>query len=127
MPVGGSGIPQHQFDPEANHQDSATNEITITAQREEDGRVSTGRLETHGFWSTAQSEEIRTHRYLEVRTTMPAKTDGQNFKGSWSEIWMLGTENGFEWPKQHPPLIPLHVNADLSMDLLIAGLEWNVL
>ena len=57
---------------------------------------------------------------------MPAKTDGQNFKGSWSEIWMLGTENGFEWPKQHPPLIPLHVNADLSRDPLIAGLEWNV-
>jgi hypothetical protein len=40
---------------------------------------------------------------------------------------MLGTGNGFEWPKQHPPLSPLHVNADLSMDPLIVGLEWNVL
>jgi hypothetical protein len=73
-PGGGSGIPQQQFDPEANHQDSATNEITITAQKEEDGKVSTGRLETYGVWSTAQSEEIKTHGYLEVRTTMPTKT-----------------------------------------------------
>ena len=156
-PCGGSGIPQQQFDPEACKQDNATNEITITAQREEDGRVSTGRLETYGVWSTSQSEEIKKHGYLEVRTTMPAKIDGQNFRGSWPGIWMLGTGNGFEWPKhgevdialvlngypdiemslhstnhyggsaQHPPLSPLHVTTDLSRDPLIAGLEWNVL
>ena len=146
-PGGGSGIPQQQFDPEACKQDNATNEITITAQREEDGRVSTGRLETYGVWSTAQSEEIKKHGYLEVRTTMPAKTDGQNFRGSWPGIWMLGTGIGFAlvlngYPDieislhctnhyggsaQHPPLSPLHDNTDLSRDPLIAGLEWNVL
>ena len=34
----------------------------------------------------------------QVRSTLPAKPDGGNLRGSWPAIWMLGTGNGHEWP-----------------------------
>ena len=156
VPPWGSGIHQNEFYPEACKQYEVTNEITITAQRDQDGKVITGRLETHNVWSTASIEEIKKHGYIEVESTLPAKEDGQNFKGSLPGIYLLGL-GGVYWPKhgeidialamngypdiemalhstnhyggypQHPPLSPIHMSADLSRDPLAAGLEWNVL
>ena len=34
-----------------------------------------------------------------MRSTLPAKPDGGNLRGSWPAIWMLGTGNGHEWPR----------------------------
>ena len=75
-----------------------TNEITITAMKN-NGRITSARLESYQVWSTAQSSDIKYHGYVEVRSTLPAKTNGWNFEGAWPAIWMLGTGNGHGWPK----------------------------
>jgi len=143
-----------EYVPEAAYQDPSTGEITITAKRE-GGRITSARLESYGVWTTAQSADIKNRGYVEVRSTLPAKPNGGNLKGSWPAIWMLGTGNGNEWPHhgeidiveavngdptivmslhstnhwgggpQHPDKNPLHMNADLTKDHLIAGFEWN--
>ena len=84
--------------PEAATQDGATNEITITAKKE-GNRITSARLETYNVWSTAQSPDIKYRGYVEVEATLPVKTNGSNFKGSWPAIWMLGAGNGRNWPK----------------------------
>ena len=141
-----------EYVPEAAVQNKDTNEITITAMKN-NGRITSARLESYQVWSTAQSSDIKYHGYLEVRSTLPAKTNGWNFEGAWPAIWMLGTGNGQEWPRtgeidivevingnptvymslhstilnQHPPGSPYHLqNVDLSQDVLIAGFEWNL-
>jgi len=144
-----------EYVPEAAVQDPNTNEITITAKKEGD-RITSARLESYGVWSTAQSEDIKNRGYVEVRSTLPVKPNGGNYKGSWPAIWMLGNTNGMNWPKcgeidiveavngdptivmslhstnhwggepQHPPKNPIQMNADLTRDHLIAGFEWNV-
>ena len=85
--------------PSAATRDPATGEITIRAEKHGDGRITSARLESHDVWSTAQSEEIKTRGYVEVRANIPAKVDGGNLKGSWPAIWMLGTGNGHDWPR----------------------------
>jgi len=144
-----------EYVPEAAVQDPNTNEITITAKKE-GNRITSARLESYQVWSTAQSADIKNRGYVEVRSTLPAKNNGGNLKGSWPAIWMLGTGNGHEWPRhgeidiveavngepkivmsvhstnhwgggpQHPSKNPLWMNADLTQDHLIAGFEWNV-
>merc|ERR1719450_57178 len=156
------GVVSNEFQvyvPEAAVQDPDTGEITITAKKENDGyriRITSARLESYKVWSTAQSEDIKYRGYVEVRSTLPAKTNGGNLKGSWPAIFMEGTGNGIGWPShgeidiveavngdptimmslhstnhfegrpQHPPKNPLYMNADLTRDHLIAGFEWNV-
>ena len=143
-----------QYVPEAVAQDPTTNQITITAERDADGLVTSGCLETKKVWSTAQSEDIKTHGYLEIWSTLPIKTNGENFKGSFPAIWLVGREE--IWPHggeidillavngdprvemwlhssnhsganaQHPPKNPILMNTDLTEDHLIAGFEWNI-
>ena len=94
--------------------------------------------------------------YIEVRSTLPAKVNGENLKGSWPAIWMLGSGNNYNWPSsgaidivecvngdpkihmtlhsthhygengQHPKPSSYQANADFTKDPLIAGFEWNV-
>ena len=49
-----------------------TGEITITA-KQEGSKVTSGRLDTNGVWSTSQSEAIKKRGYVEVRATMPVE------------------------------------------------------
>jgi len=142
--------------PWAATQDPNTNEITIKAEKHEDGGITSARLESYQVWSTAQSPDIKYRGYVEVRSTLPAKVNGDNFKGSWPAIWMLGTGNGHEWPRhgeidivecvngvpkiymtvhsthhnggngQHPDTPSFTANSDFSDQPLIAGFEWNV-
>ena len=73
---------------------------SITAQKNpNNGKITSARLESYQVWSTAQSSDIKYHGYLEVRATLPAKSNGWNFEGAWPAIWMLGTGNGNGWPK----------------------------
>merc|ERR1719412_2683468 len=66
---------------EAAVQDANSNEVTITASKDANGRITSARLESYGVWSTKQSEDIKRHGYVEVRSTMPVKTNGkQNFE-----------------------------------------------
>ena len=46
--------------------DPATGQITITAERKDDGGVYSGRCESYQIWTTAQSEDIKRHGYVEV-------------------------------------------------------------
>jgi len=67
-------------------QDPATGQITITAERRDDGGVYSGRCESYQIWSTAQSEDIKKRGYVEVRALLPARVDNENLKGSWPAI-----------------------------------------
>ena len=90
---------QQAYTPSAATRDPNTGEITIKAEKHGDGSITSARLESYQVWSTAQSAEIKTRGYVEVRANIPAKVDGGNLKGSWPAIWMLGTGNGHEWPR----------------------------
>ena len=68
-------------------------------------------------WSTAQSEDIKMRGYVEVRSTMPVKVDGDNLEGSWPAIWMLGTGNGQDWPTHGEIDIVEAVNGDPEVTL----------
>ena len=46
--------------------DPTTGQITITAERRDDGGVYSGRCESYQIWTTAQSEDIKRRGYLEV-------------------------------------------------------------
>merc|ERR1712183_505553 len=153
-----AGVVNHELQeyvPEAAVQDPSTNEITITAKKE-GNRITSARLESYQVWSTAQSADIKNRGYVEVLSTLPAKNNGGNLKGSWPAIWMLGTGNGHEWPRhgeidiveavngepkivmtvhstnhnggngQHPSHSSFHANADFTENPLIAGFEWNI-
>jgi len=141
--------------PEAASQDG-NGEITIKAEKHGDGSITSARLESYQVWSTAQSSDIKKRGYIEVRSTLPGKVNGDHLKGSWPAIWMLGTGNGHNWPHhgeidivemvngnpkiymtlhstnhnggngQHPDAGSYQANADFTKDPLIAGFEWNV-
>jgi len=144
------------YKPDAATQNPSTNEITITATKVGD-YIKSARLESHQVWTTAQSGEIKKRGYLEVRAKLPARRNGNsNLAGSWPAIWMLGTGNGWEWPRhgeidivevvngvpdvvmslhstnhhgggpQHPPDSPFKINADVTETPAIFGFEWNV-
>ena len=49
-------------------EDPNTNEITIKAEKHEDGGITSARLESYQVWSTAQSPDIKYRGYVEVRT-----------------------------------------------------------
>jgi len=130
-------------------------EITIKAEKHSDGRITSARLESYQLWTTAQDPAIKTRGYLEVRSTIPAKPNGDQYRGSWPAIWMLGNGNGAGWPAHgeldivemvngkpncvmsthssgHHGGNPMHpsgsiyMNANLDTDELIAGFEWNL-
>ena len=90
---------QQAYTPSAASQDPNTGEVTIRAEKHSDGTITSARLESYQVWSTAQSGDIKTRGYVEVRATIPAKVDGGNLRGAWPAIWMLGTGNGHEWPR----------------------------
>ena len=48
-------------------EDPNTNEITIKAEKHEDGGITSARLESYQVWSTAQSPDIKYRGYVEVR------------------------------------------------------------
>jgi len=137
-------------------QDSSTKAIYITAQKWSNNKITSGRLSSNGKWNSGDSESTKTQGYLEIRAKFPAKSNGDNFRGAWPAVWMLGTGNGGGWPgngeidmmesrngdssiamslhsthhnggnAQHPPDQPLFANADFSRDGAVLGLEWNV-
>jgi len=143
-----------QYEPEAVVQDSNSKEITITAQKQ-DKKVTSGRLETHGVWSTSTSEDTKMRGYIEVRALIPAKTDHSKLQGAWPAIWMLGRDDA-TWPKRgeidilesvngipdlfmtlhstrhhgsggvHPPNNPFKADADFTHVPGIFGFEWNI-
>ena len=60
---------QHQaYIPDAVTQDD-TGKITIRAE-EYRGQIYSGRLESYGVWSTAQSPDIKKRGYVEVHATL---------------------------------------------------------
>ena len=65
-----------EYTPDNCQWNSETGEITITAKKE-GSRVTSGRLDTNGVWSTSQSEDIKKHGYVEVRATIPARPNGK--------------------------------------------------
>jgi len=145
-----------EYTEDAATQDGDTGEITIKAEKSSDGTITSARLESYQVWSTAQSEDIKMRGYVEVRSTMPVKVDGDNLEGSWPAIWMLGTGNGQDWPThgeidiveavngdpeiymtihstnyygangQHPDTSSYSANSDFTQYPLIAGFEWNI-
>jgi len=147
---------QQAYTPSAATQDPDTGEITIKAEKHSDGSITSARLESYQVWSTAQSGDIKTRGYVEVRATIPAKVNGGNLRGAWPAIWMLGTGNGHDWPRhgeidiveavngepkivmtvhsthhnggngQHPSHSSFTANADMTEDPIIAGFEWNI-
>merc|ERR1719186_522471 len=166
----GAFIPRTRYHPENGeleiylpssvHQDSGTNEVTLTAAKYEDGwhynKITSGRMDTKGVWTTAQSDAIKNRGYVEVRALMPASSqDSWRFKGAWPAIWMLGAD-GRRWPNngeidivelingvpkvymsthsthhyggnaQHPPNNPFWLDTDMTQIPVIFGLEWNV-
>ena len=36
---------------------------------------------------------------FQVRALYPSKVNGETSKGAWPAIWMLGSGNGYEWPR----------------------------
>ena len=113
---------QQSYVPSAAIQDPGTGEITITAEKHSDGSITSARLESYQVWSTAQSEDIKTRGYVEVRATIPAKVDGANLKGAWPAIWMLGTGNGHDWPRHGELDIVEAVNGEPKVTV---DLTWN--
>lgn len=88
-----------EYTRDAVSQDSSTKSITLTAQKVSSNRITSGRLSSNGKWNSADSESTKKRGYLEIRAKFPAKTDGDNFKGAWPAVWMLGTNyNGGGWP-----------------------------
>merc|ERR1712112_224327 len=122
---------QQIYVPSAVSQDPATNVITITAEKHQDNwsktaekekhqdgssktKITSGRMDTKGVWTTAHSEGIKTRGYIEVRALMPAKTDGGSYKGAWPAIKMLGVDEE-EWPKNGEINIVELLNGDPSV------------
>jgi len=107
--------------PQAAQQDPGTNEITITAEKQDfedyPTTVTSARMDTKGVWSTAQSREIKMRGYIEVRALMPAKTDGGIFKGAWPAIWMLGVNE--DWPDNREIGIAKLKNGDPSVHMTL--------
>lgn len=142
------------YRPESASQ-AGNGEITIKAERHSDGWITSARLESYQLWTTAQDASIKNRGYLEVRSTIPAKPNGDQYKGSWPAIWMLGNGNGAGWPAhgeidivemvngkpncvmsthssghnggnaQHPSS-SIYMNSNLDETEIIAGFEWNV-
>jgi len=94
--------------------DLGDSEILITA-RKDNNKITSGRLDTYGKWSTAQSEDIKMRGYLEVRTTFPTKPSQGAWQaekplpGAFPAVWMLGVDGdelcgnqpgaGSNWPR----------------------------
>lgn len=144
-----------KYVPWAASQDPGSKEITITAKRQ-GSEITSARLESYQIWTTATSPQTKWRGYVEVRSTLPSKPNGWQYKGSWPAIWLLGAGNGAGWPKhgeidivemvngnpkiemtthsthrnggngQHPQQRYFQANADFTQDPLICGLEWNV-
>ena len=62
-----------EYTPEACQYNSG--QITITAKKQ-GSKVTSGRLDTNGVWSTSKSEAIKNRGYVEVRATMPTRPNG---------------------------------------------------
>lgn len=144
------------YKPENAVQEQDGGEIVITAEKRPDGKIYSARLESYQVWTTPQSEDIKKRGYIEVRALYPSKVNGETLKGAWPAIWMLGSGNGYEWPRhgeidmmearngspkiymathstnhnggnsQHPSAYAYEVNADFTQDQLICGFEWNL-
>ena len=114
---------QQAYTPSAASQDPNTGEVTIRAEKHSDGTITSARLESYQVWSTAQSGDIKTRGYVEVRATIPAKVDGGNLRGAWPAIWMLGTGNGHEWPRHGEIDIVEAVNGEPKVELEEIGNE----
>ena len=76
--------------------------LTIKADRGQDWKTYSGRVNSYGKWSTSWNGHNK-RGYVEVRTTLPAtNNDGERwkYKGSWPAVWMLGSGvfEGTNWP-----------------------------
>jgi len=107
-------------------QDANTNEVTITASKDANGKITSARLETYGVWSTKTSEDTKRRGYVEVRSTMPVKTNGKrNFDGAWPAIWMLGHRNGVGWPQEGEIDIVEAVNGDPTIYMSLHSSQFH--
>merc|ERR1711874_10037 len=79
------------YRPESASQ-ASNGEITIKAERHSDGWITSARLESYQLWTTAQDASIKNRGYLEVRSTLPAKPNGDQYKGSWPAFGCLAME-----------------------------------
>jgi len=133
---------------------ASNGEITLKAERHSDGWITSARLDSFDIWTTSQDDSIKTRGYVEVRSNLPAKVNGDQFRGSWPAIWMLGSGPG--WPAegeldivelvngnprvvmtthssshhggngQHPSDSTMQMNANFMENELISGFEWNL-
>jgi len=78
-------------------QDRSSGEITLKAVKHSSGKITSGKVETKGVWTTASDHAVKNRGYVEVRATMPANEMEGNFIGAWPAIWLLGSQPP-KWP-----------------------------
>lgn len=81
------------------HYDPQSHILTITANRGEDGKIYSARLDTKGNWAT---NSIGLHGYIEVKSFLPTSYKNSNeldprLAGGWPAIWMMPTRDVL-WP-----------------------------
>ena len=66
-------ILNHRYHSGSVSQDHKSGEITIKAEKNFDGKITSGKIETKNVWTTASDLAVKNRGYVEVRATMPAK------------------------------------------------------